>query len=166
MSTTSKPTEENFPGVVAAAPAANLPTEEAADVIEEVIDLANLPEAAPSAEKPKTRDEIRAKIFSAKPKFELVEDFYGTDIELRQPDLETALQARNAEENEHVFTMLLDYAYVPGTNEKVFEEADVEAIRALPFGPEMANLLGKVNKLLGIDGEAIAEMLKDATKST
>lgn len=116
-------------------------------------------------EAPLSRDEIRAKIFGAKPKSEIVENFYGATIELRQPDLKTALEARSQQENEHVFTMLLDYAYVPGTDQKVFEEADVEMIRSLPFGPEMTTLMAKVNKLLGIDGAAIEEMLKDATKS-
>ena len=118
-------------------------------------------EAAPAM----TRDAMRAKIFSAKPKTETVEDFYGATLELRQPSLAVALEARNQEENEHVFTMLLDYAFVPGTDEKVFESTDVEMIRALPFGPSMTDLLAKVNKLLGIDGAAIEEMLKDATKS-
>ena len=111
------------------------------------------------------RDSIRAKIFAAKPKSELLEDFYGTTIEIRQPSLEVALEARNTEQTEYLYSVLVDYAFVPGTNERVFELADVEAIRALPFGDEMTRLLSTVNRLLGIDSAAVEEMLKDATKS-
>ena len=112
-----------------------------------------------------SRDEMRAKIFAAKPKTELVEDFYGTSIELRQPSIAVALETRNQGEDEAIFTMLLNYAYVPGTEEKIFEREDVEMLRGLPFGPSMTDLMAKVNRLLGIDGAAIEEMLKDATKS-
>lgn len=113
-----------------------------------------------------SRDEMRAKIFASKPATEIVEDFYGVRLELRQPSLAVALEARNQGENEAVFNMLLNYSFVPGTNEKVFEPSDVDMIRELPFGSAMTDLMSKVNKLLGIDDATVAELLKDATKST
>lgn len=62
--------------------------------------------------------------------------------------------------------MLIDYTYVPNTDVKVFEAADVDALMEAPFGPEMKGFLDAMNKILGIDGKAIEEGVKDATKST
>lgn len=112
-----------------------------------------------------SRDAIRAKIFSTKPKTELIENFYGVTIELRQPSLEVALEVRNTEEKAYLYQMLVDYAYIPGTQEKLFTEEDIAALKQLPFGDDMTTLMGAVNRLLGIDSAAVAEMLKDATKS-
>lgn len=112
-----------------------------------------------------TRDEIRAKIFAAKPKSEAVEDFFGTTIEIRQPSLKVALQQRNAAEEDRMYAMLTDYAFVPGTNEKVFEETDIDSMRELPFGPDFNRLMDKINKLLGVDPKVVEAAIKDAEKS-
>lgn len=112
-----------------------------------------------------TRDEIRSKIFSAKPKSSVLEDFFGVAIELRQPALHQALQARNTDHTEQVYMMLLDYTYVPGTDEKVFSSEDVDALRELPFGNEMTQLVQKVTELLGTDPAAVEAEIKAAEKS-
>ena len=112
-----------------------------------------------------TRDDIRSKIFSARPKSVLLEDFFGTTIELRQPALQQALQFREGETSEQIYNMLLDYAFVPETDEKVFEPADVDSLRTLPFGPEMTNLIMKITELLGTDPAAVEAEIKNAEKS-
>jgi hypothetical protein len=112
-----------------------------------------------------TRDAIRAKIFGAKPKSELVENFFGTTIEIRQPTLQVALEQRNTDEKDRLYFMLTDYAYVPETNEKVFEKEDIDNIRNLPFGPEFNALMDKINSLLGIKPEEVEATIADAEKS-
>lgn len=112
-----------------------------------------------------TRDDIRSKIFSAKPKSELVENFFGTTIELRQPTLEIALQQRDTAEADRIYFMLTDYSFVPGTDEKVFDKEDVDAIRQLPFGGEFTGLMNKVNSLLGLKTEEVEAAIKDAKKT-
>ncbi len=112
-----------------------------------------------------TRDEIRSAIFSAKPKSVLVENFFGVTLELRQPGLQQALQVRETDQAEQVYTMLLDYSYVPGTNEKVFSAEDVDSLRELPFGGEMVNLISKVTELLGTDPAVVEAEIKKAEKS-
>jgi hypothetical protein len=146
----------------------NTETTEVQDTKIDTQTAAETVQPAPTAavREPVTREMARAKIFSARPKFEVLEDFFGVDLELRQPSLEVALQARNTEETEYVYSMLLDYAFLPGTNEKVFEEEDIDNLRQLPFGEEMTRLMTAVNKLLGINPEDVEAMLKDATKST
>jgi hypothetical protein len=61
-----------------------------------------------------TRDELRAKIFDSKPKSEVIENFFGVAIEIKQPSLEVALSQRHAGEEDRLYFMLTDYAYVPG----------------------------------------------------
>ena len=61
--------------------------------------------------------------------------------------------------------MLTDYAYVPGTNEKVFEVEDIDSLKNLPFGAEFTRLMDKVNALLGIKAEEVEKTIKDAEKS-
>lgn len=115
---------------------------------------------------PPSRDEIRAKIFGSKPKSVLLDDFFGVCIELRQPSLGVALSKRDESEENRVYTMLADYAFVPGTNEQVFEAADIEQIKELPFGAEFQQLITQINKLLGIDPKELEAGVKDAEKSS
>jgi hypothetical protein len=112
-----------------------------------------------------SRDELRAKIFSSAPKSATVEDFFGTTIEIRQPSLEVALAQRHTDEENRVYFMLTDYAYVPGTDQKLFDPEDVENIKQLPFGPEFTRLIDAVNDLLGIKAQEVDEAIKEAEKS-
>lgn len=120
---------------------------------------------AESAPKKLTRDEMRAQIFGSKPKSVVVDDFYGTSVELRQPTLQVALQQRNAPEDERVFFMLTDYAFVPETDEKLFEPEDVDALRSLPFGNDFTRLMDSINSLLGIKPQEVEAAIADAEKS-
>lgn len=98
-----------------------------------------------------TRDDIRAKVFAKKDLKSKTLDFFGTQIELRQPKLSDILQAQQEAANQQedgissaVVNILLQYAYVPGTSEKVFEEADKAALLELPFDE---NLIGVTEAL-------------------
>lgn len=112
-----------------------------------------------------TRDEIRAGIFNAKPKSEVVTDFFGFDVEIRQPELGVILATRQEDESNQVARMLTDYTYVPETNDKVFEREDVEAIQRIPFGPEMKRYIDKMNELLGVDPKDTVAGIDQAKKS-
>jgi len=121
-------------------------------------------EATQAAQVPLSRDAMRAKIFGAKPEKETI-DFFGTRVELRQPSLGVMLEARNASIEEASVQMLLNFAFVPGTEEKVFEVADEDSIREIPMGPDLQRLYGACNKLLGVDTEALEKQVKNAMKS-
>jgi hypothetical protein len=127
-------------------------------------------ESAPELEEaetstPQTRDELRARIFGSKPKSVVVDDFYGATVEIRQPTLKIALQQRHAPEEERVFFMLTDYAFVPGTDEKLFEPGDVDSLRELPFGGDFTRLMEAINTLLGIKPQEVDAAIKEAEKS-
>lgn len=119
-----------------------------------------------ASQAPLSRDAMRAKIFGAKPKSEVVEDFFGCTVELRQPTLEVALSKREQSETDRIYTMLTDYAFVPGTDDLLFSMEDVDALRGLPFGAEFQRVVDAVNKLLGINPKEVEAAIQGAEKST
>lgn len=98
------------------------------------------------------RDELRAKIFAAhERKFEIVK-FMGAEIELRQPKLGDIISAREEENRQAaVIKTLVTYAYVPGTDERVFEEGDADALMELPFGQDFLNVNTAIEKLTDVN---------------
>ncbi len=115
---------------------------------------------------PTTRDEVRAALFDAKNKkreSRLIE-ILGVDVEIRQPTLDqvnrmSKIAADDKDPDNNTFIeILLEYCFVPGTSEKVFEKGDKESLAGFPVGP----WLGAINK-------AIEEMtdikVDDAVKS-
>lgn len=99
-----------------------------------------------------TRDAVRAKILgtSHKPKSRTV-PFFGTEIELRQPTLGEVLAQQNTEDRKSVLIQLLiSRAYIPGTDTRVFDDADADGLATLPFGQDFI----RVNQAL----EALSEV--------
>lgn len=118
---------------------------------------------------PASRDQVRAAIFSAKGQQRVIPFLGGTQIELRAPDLGSVLDARQAmmdNPKEASAQTLVRYTYVPGTNERVFEDTDVDSILALPFGPELKGAFDAINDILGIgSADQNKQRLDDHTKS-
>jgi hypothetical protein len=110
-----------------------------------------------------SRDEARAKILGAKIEIRPI-TFFGVDIELRQPTLGTILDMREAGLAMNGMKMLTDYAYLAGSDEKLFESTDEEGLRNLPFGPDVQNLMNEVATLLGVKQEGLEALVKDALK--
>lgn len=118
------------------------------------------------AEVKMTRDEMRAKIFSAKARSKEI-DFFGTRIELRQPTIGVILAQRRGElALDASQMMLMQYAFVPGTNDHVFEEADLDALDELPFGKDMQDLSMAVADLMGSDVKELKQQITDESKSS
>lgn len=97
------------------------------------------------------RDAIRAAFFNLKPVHKLIE-FNGMEMELRQPPMEAVMLAAEKEDRKATLTyMLINYCYVPGTEEKVFEAADADAIGQVPFGKDWINLSTAIADLTSVD---------------
>lgn len=83
-----------------------------------------------------TAVQVRGKIFSTKNKKRLSRfiQFFGAEIELRQPSLGD-IAKMNDEGTQHsaIVQTLINYAYIPGTDEKVFDETHADDLNALPF---------------------------------
>jgi len=108
-----------------------------------------------------TRDQLRAALIGKKhkPDSEIV-TLFGCEIELRQPSLDAILNSKEEDdERKRTTDVFLNYAYVPGTDEKVFEEGDREQILAWPFTEELYQVQIVIARLTGIDLGAAEEGL-------
>lgn len=116
-----------------------------------------------------TRDQIRGQIFAKKADSKLVE-FMGASVEVRQPALGESLSAGELTDSEdkkvQTVQMFIQYVYVPGTNERVFEDTDFDNILALPFGADFRRLIDSLNELMGINAQTLEAKAKVAEKST
>lgn len=121
--------------------------------------------------KPKTKYDIRSKIFSdgSKARASIKIQFFGTEIELRQAtvsQVQGMIDKRALGNGALLFSdYLIDYAYVPGTDEKIFESADRESIAALPFNADMAKLVETITKLTNIDVTVAEKNLPETLSS-
>lgn len=100
------------------------------------------------------RQELRDKLFTSAKRESIKITFFGQEIELRQPDVGSIIDdAANPDKKSTSIHMLVDYAYVPGTDEKVFDEADIEVLRSMPWGKDFTTLTGHLRKLTGLEIE-------------
>ena len=109
-----------------------------------------------------TRDQVRAQLIGKKhkPKSTLI-TLFGVEVELRQPTLAAILNAREEEsEQKRTTDVFLNYAFVPGTDEKVFEEGDRDTILNWPFTEELVEVQIAIARLTGIDLGVAEEELK------
>ena len=79
-------------------------------------------------------------------------DFFGGKIELRQPRLADVLDAQNSDDRESaVIDTLIRYAFVPGTDEKVFDEGDAETLKQKPFGADFLRVSKALEELTEVN---------------
>lgn len=110
------------------------------------------------------RDQIRQKIFSSKPESRLLQ-FYGTEVELRQPKLRDIFAMRQKDQSTASYQMLIDYLFVPSTDENVFTQEDLPSLGNLSFNDDMQEFLKAVTEMFGGDPEALELSIKSAEKS-
>jgi hypothetical protein len=105
---------------------------------------------------------IRSSIFSAKNKQckRVIVTFFGSEVEIRQPSLAEILNEPTSKQPagqeitkdplEAGLAVLLKYTYVPGTDDHVFDESDIEALGSLPFGADFQNIITQFNLLTDV----------------
>ena len=112
------------------------------------------------------KDSLRGAIFSSKNR-ELKKEIiimFGNEVEVRQPNLGqiTAL-GREDDKTAPIFKIMIEYCYVPGTNEKVFSKADVAALSELPAGQWLTDFNSAIEKLTSIDISSAEKNLEETT---
>ncbi len=108
------------------------------------------------------RNDLRTKLIGTKhaPERTIVK-LFGVEIELQQPTLASMLEARQ-EDDERTRTadMFIRYAFVPGTDERVFEDGDRDTILNWPYTKEILSIQTTIMKLTGIDIADAEALLK------
>ncbi len=113
-----------------------------------------------SEERKLTAKEARQKIFQeSKSRVEYL-TYKGIDLEIRQPTVSEFINSNTVEEGEKrdaskvSVAMLVRYTYLRGTDDRIFEDSDVDVLLASPMNGEFLQLIGKMNSLLDIKVEA------------
>ncbi len=108
-----------------------------------------------------TRDEMRGRLLGSetKPQSEMI-TLFGVEVELRQPTFASMLDLREiADTKTRTIEMIVQYAFVPDTDEHVFEDTDRDIILGWPFGEDVLEVQNAIARLSGIDIEALEERL-------
>lgn len=105
-----------------------------------------------------SRDSLRAKIFSGSnsKKRSVTFNFNGVDLEWRQPsirEVQTAQADTGAGEGNFMTTLLISHTFIPGTEERVFEEADRDSLENMPFGGDWQRTIKSISDLLDLSVE-------------
>jgi hypothetical protein len=96
------------------------------------------------------REQVRASIFSAKQLRKVTVEFFGAEIEVRQPTLEDIVETASADNRSTTINTLIRYAYVPGTDERVFDDTDADSLAKLPFDANFKRVVDALEQLTNI----------------
>lgn len=108
----------------------------------------------------KNKNDIRAAIFAdenRKPGRKVI-TLFGQEVEIRQPTLAqiTKLGKASAANDKipPIVRIMIEYIYVPGTEDKIFDIADAEQLATMPSGKWLSDLNKAIEELTGVDVEA------------
>ena len=108
------------------------------------------------------RDTIRKAILSGRATKTLLVNAFGIELEMRQPSLGDILDLQYMENTKQILIQsLINYCYVPGTKERVFDDADKDIIEALPFDDNFTAIQEAIADLTGVDIDAEKGNLED-----
>lgn len=121
------------------------------------------------------KDALRAKLF-ATPELERIKyTLNGVDIEMRMPLTGEVLDysqgnvddAGNVKRKDlSVINFLIDFAYVPGTNEKIFTQGDAPQLAALPYDAALQKIyLKMLTMLTGISVDNAVKNLSETSSN-
>lgn len=100
---------------------------------------------------PANRDELRKALLAAKAQKSEVIELFGQQVEIKQPTIREVLDLNVEDNKEAIVRVLINHCYVPGTNEKVFEEGDREDILSWPVGDWLKRVTEAVERLTNVD---------------
>lgn len=109
-----------------------------------------------------SREDIRATLIGSTPKPKSKEvTVFGCTFDIVQPSFGSILAGNEIEDQKkRGAQMIIDYAFVSGTNEQLFEDTDMDFILRWPFGQEILDLQNAIAELTGLDIEIAEEDIK------
>jgi len=114
-----------------------------------------------------TRDQLRSGLLgnNIKAKSKVITVF-GFEMELKQPTFGDIMDARQIEDTKvQAAHLIINYAYIPGTNERIFEEGDMDAILGWPFSADLMLLQQTIGDLSSLNVEVAIEVMQDTPLS-
>lgn len=99
------------------------------------------------------RSQLRSRVLQSKKRESRILDFFGDEIEIRQTSVSELMDAGNFDDREAIVRVLINQAYVPGTDQKLFEEADLDSLMSMPSGKWISDLTDIIKDLSGVKEE-------------
>ena len=97
---------------------------------------------------------LRSTILKNKRGRTITVDFFGQDVEVRQPTVGQILKQQDeTDRNKLLVNLIVEYCYVPGTDERVFTKEDYDEIVQLPVGKWFNDLNSAIADLTGVNVE-------------
>ncbi|KKN90085.1 hypothetical protein LCGC14_0231980 [marine sediment metagenome] len=115
------------------------------------------------------RDEIRAALFSSKQFKRKKVKILEQDVEIKQPSVGELTGIGKLDEDKDknsVCLLMIEYCYVPGTNEKIFTKEDYDGIMGFPSGDWVQTFNRAWMELAGIDWEEAEKNLLEITSAS
>jgi hypothetical protein len=99
-----------------------------------------------------SREAMRAKLFSEESKqVKKVPIIYnGVELEWRQPTVQQAQDAQELEGRNFMVMLLIGYSYVPGTDERVFDESDYDDLVNMPLNSSFQAAVRQISETLDL----------------
>lgn len=115
--------------------------------------MTDIPEMTSEEKKP-SRSELRDKIFATKNTTLKSETytFNGVLVEFRQPTTVGFMEARDDGQNQ-LINLMIRNSFIPGTNERVFEDADFETLSNMPMSKDVIEIIRIMNDVMDLKVE-------------
>ena len=109
-----------------------------------------------------SRDEIRKALVGNTPLAEQRDvTIFDIPLVIRQPSLRDIMRARSEDdEAKRMADIIIRYVYIPGGDERAFEEGDAEMIMRWPWGEDLSVLQDAIMDLSGLNIDDAEEELK------
>lgn len=100
------------------------------------------------------RDQIRSQIFSAesrKGKSKIV-IFHGAEVEIRQPVIGDIINQseKDGATAQAMLKLIIKNTFVPNTDERVFEDADYDALVGMPLDESFNAIIDAITDITGV----------------
>lgn len=102
-----------------------------------------------------TRSALRQALLASKPLRREKVTLFGTEVELVQQTLGEVLSIDTSDTKNSVVEVLIRTCYVPGTNEKVFDESDRDELLNWPVDSWLPDVTKAIEKLSGATPEEV-----------
>jgi hypothetical protein len=103
------------------------------------------------------RNALRAAIFAAKNKQvkSKVITLFDQEVEIRQPTVgQVTRMADRKDKISAIVAVMIEYCFVPGTEEKVFEPSDKDQLLDMPTGQWLTDMNAAIEELTGVNVKA------------
>ena len=105
------------------------------------------------------RKTMRGKIFASRTVKSVMVTFFDEEIEIKQPSVRLLMSMTNEDDKTAAMAnMLINYAYIPGTNIKVFDAEDMDALLAMPFNEDWMSINKAIASMTGVEEEVKEEV--------